>query len=189
MYINKKLYLFLKAVAIVGMYWWGSLIFQIFGILLGDLFADFAEDSIFTGFADDTFFQIKMYICLFSISILLFIVHFWLNKRLANANIYNSLFVNDPDGVIQLPVLSRAMGKKASELKKDIIYLIKMKILKNCRFGKDGNYENIVLFKDTGSKSLDGGEIKAVCSSCGGETMVRIGYVKSCPYCGSKLDT
>ncbi len=184
MYINKKLYLFLKTVAIVGMYLWGSLVVRLIEVLLFDLFAGFADDGFFANN-----FLIQMYILWFSIFTLLFIVHFWLSKRLTNANIYNSLFVNDPDGVIQLAVLSRAMGKKAFELKKDIIYLIKMKILKNCRFEKDGHYENIVLFKDTDSKSLDGGEIKAVCSSCGGETMVRIGYVKSCPYCGSKLDT
>lgn len=184
MYINKKLYLFLKTLAIVGMYLWGSLVVRLIEVLLFELFAGFADVGFFANN-----FLIQIYILWFSIFTLLFIGHFWLNKRLANANIYNSLFVNDPDGVIQFVVLSRAMGKKASELKKDIICLIKMKILKNCRFEKDGNYENIVLFKDTGSKSLDGGEIKAVCSSCGGETMVRIGYVKSCPYCGSKLDT
>ncbi len=183
MYIKKKLYLFLKTVAIVGMYLWGSLVVRFIEVLLFDLFAGFADDGFFANQ-----FLIQMFIILFLIFILLFIVHFWLNRRLANANIYNSLFVNDPDGVIRLAVLSRAMGKKASELKKDIIGLIKMKILKNCRFEMDGNYENIVLFKDTGSNTLTVGEKKAVCASCGGETVVRIGYVKSCPYCGSKLD-
>lgn len=183
MYINKKLYLFLKIVAIAGMYLWGSLIVRFFEIMLFDLFAGNENDVFFA-----SKFLTQIFIISFLIFILLFIVHFWLHKRLANANIYNSLFVNDPDGVLQLPVLSRAMGKNASEIKKDIIRLTKMKILKNCKIEKSGTYENIVLFKDMGSKSLNGGEIKAVCSSCGGETMVRIGYVKSCPYCGSKLD-
>lgn len=177
MYINKKLYLFLKTLAIVGLYLWGSL-------LLMFVVAFFSDPLEVMG----NHFLIKMYILWTSIVSLLFIVHFWLSKRLANANIYNSLFVNDPDGVIQLPVLSRAMGKDVSVLKMDIFCLIKMRILKCCKIEKNGNSENIVLFKDTGSKSLVGGETKAVCPSCGGETMVRIGYVKSCPYCGSKLD-
>ncbi len=181
MYINKKLYLFLKTVAIVGIYLWGSLVVRLIEVLLFDYFS---ADKGLLG----SRFLIQMYILAISIFVLLFIAHFRINKRLANANIYNSLFVNDPDGVIQLPVLSRAMGKTAPELKKDIIGLIKMKILKNCRIENGGSSEKIVLFKDTGSKALTGGEIKAVCASCGGETMVRIGYVKSCPYCGSKLD-
>lgn len=188
MYINKKRYLFLKTVAIVGIYWWGSLVVRLIEVLLFDCFSvdkdPFADKGIL-----GSSFLIQMFILWILIFTLLFIVHFWLNRRLANANIYNSLFVNAPDGVIQLPVLSRAMGKEASELKKDIIGLIKMKILKNCRIENGGSHENIVLFKDTGSNTLTGGEKKAVCASCGGETMVRIGYVKSCPYCGSKLDT
>lgn len=133
-------------------------------------------------------FDIKMYIASTSAFLLLFGVHFWFNKRLANANFYNSLFVNDPDGVIQLPVLSRVMGKDAPVLKADVLFLTKLRILQNCKIVQRGNYENIVLFKETGSKHKDDGEIKAICSSCGGETMIRIGYVKSCPYCGSKLD-
>lgn len=184
MYINKKLYLFLKTLAIVGLYLWGSLLIMMILSILLQLFEGIAQGS----YNNFTPFDVKMYILWTSIFALFFSVHFWLSKRLANANIYNSLFVNDPDGVIQLPVLSRAMGKDVSVLKMDIFCLIKMRILKCCKIEKNGNSDNIVLFKDTGSKSLVGGETKAVCPSCGGETMVRIGYVKSCPYCGSKLD-
>lgn len=184
MYINKKFYLFLKFISIAGLLLWGDLLLMIVEIFFLEL-----SGGGFAGSGEAlSAFEVKMYITSTSAFLLLFGVHFWLHKRLANANIYNSLFVNDPDGVIQFPVLSRAMGKDVSILKADIFCLIKMRILKNCKIEKGGYSDEIKLFKDTGSKSKDGGEVKAVCPSCGGETMVRIGYVKSCPYCGSKLD-
>lgn len=184
MYINKKFYLFLKSISIAGLLLWGLLLLM----MVEMFFLEFSGDGMVGSTDGWSAFSIKMYILWTSVFLLLFGVHFWLHKRLANANIYNSLFVNDPDGVIQLPVLSRAMGRDASILKTDIFFLIKMGILKNCKIEKGGYSDEIKLFKDTGSRAKDGGEVKAVCPSCGGETMVRIGYVKSCPYCGSKLD-
>lgn len=184
MYINKKFYLFLKFISIAGLLLWSIFLLMMMQIFFLDIFVG--------GFMRSTdgwsAFDIKMYIMWTSVFLLLFGAHFWLYRRLANANIYNSLFVNDPDGVIQLPVLSRAMGKDATVLKKDVSGLIKMRILKNCKIEKGGYFDEIKLFKDTGSRRKGAGEIKAVCPSCGGETMVRIGFVKSCPYCGSKLD-
>lgn len=184
MYINKKLYLFLKFISLAGQLLWGILLLMMVELIFMELTGGGMAGS---GEALSAF-EIKMYITSTSAFLLLFGAHFWLNKRLANANFYNSLFVNDPDGVIQLPVLSRVMGKDAPVLKADVLFLTKFKILKNCKIVQRGNYENIVLFKETGIGQKDDGEVKAVCPSCGGETMVRIGYVKSCPYCGSKLD-
>lgn len=184
MYINKKFYLFLKFISIAGLLLWGDLL-----LMMVEMFFLELSGGGMIGSTDGwSAFAIKMYIISMSVFLLLFGAHFWLYKRLSNANIYNSLFVNDPDGVIQFSVLSRAMGKDVPVLKTDISGLIKMRILKNCKIEKGGYSDEIKLFKDTDSKRKDTGEIKAVCPSCGGETMVRIGYVKSCPYCGSKLD-
>lgn len=184
MYLNKKWYLFLKTIAVIGQYLWGYWLWMMLLSFFLDLFGAYSR----SGDESLSMFDIKMYLFFTAVFLLLFGVHFWLGKRLTNANIYNSLFVNDPDGVLQLPVLSRAIGKDISSLKTDIVCLMKMRILKNCRIEKRGSADHVVLFKDTGSRPEGSGETKAVCPNCGGEVMVRIGFVQNCPYCGSGLD-
>lgn len=180
MYINKKFFLFLKFIAIVGILWWGSFLLMMIQVFFLAAFTY----KVSTWSTDD----IKASVMAIAIFLSLFGAHFWLYGRLAKANIYNSLFINDPDGVIQLPVLSQAIGKDVPVLKRDVSGLIKMRILKNCKIEKGGYFDELRLFKDMDPKQKGAEEIKIVCPSCGGETMVRIGYFKSCPYCGSKLD-
>lgn len=179
MYLNKVQYYFLNIVSFIGIYLWGTLSFCFICAFCITLIQGELDELLKNG---DTYLSITVSFCV------IFLAHKWLRKSIARVNIYNSLFSNDPDGIIQIQVLERAMGVDHSEILKEIKLLQKLKLLEHCRVETLGEHNARILLTNAALGERMTQDKTVYCRNCGAKNRIRTGFVNSCTYCGSKLD-
>ncbi|MBP3469666.1 MAG: zinc ribbon domain-containing protein [Lachnospiraceae bacterium] len=178
MYLNKVRYYVLKVIAFFGTYFWGIMSFIfIFAICI----------SLIQGEYDELLENGENYFTLTAIFTATYIVHILLGKKIARATIYNSLFSNDPDGIIQMQVLERAMGIERSEILKDMETLHKLKLFEHMRVEMLGQGDARIVLTNAAVGERRTTEKIVYCRNCGAKNSIRTGFVKSCSYCGSQL--
>lgn len=173
MYIRKKLYYLIKVICIIGTYFWGFLsVTFIMGMLL----------DLLTG--DNAYLQenVPTIISCFGT---IWIVHIVIKQWVEHARVYDGLFSNDRDGILQTKVIARALGVEEKKVVSEINWLCKCYLLKNCSLQVIGEKNMVVLSNgDNGQREMK----TVVCPHCGGENYLRSGFVQSCRYCEGKLD-
>ena len=105
-------------------------------------------------------------------------------KWIKAAEQYNSIFLNDSDGIVTISELRGQMQKKDDMILSEIQKLIDKKYLRKCTLVKTGE-PHVAL---SNGQRAAGGFISLVCPSCGGTTRIREGIVGRCEYCGGVLD-
>lgn len=177
MYISKGQYYFLKVISVIGNNLWSFLCF----VMVIGLFMDMARGD-FSVFQTD----IPSIICAFGT---IWGAHLVLRFFLEKIKVYNGIFANDADGILQTKVVARALGLEESKVVFEIKLLCKLKLLKNCMLQTDGSKTVIILSGKQGA-GLDYKEQLqvVVCPHCGGENHIRAGFVQSCRFCSGKLD-
>lgn len=176
MYIKKTQYYLLKLISGIGVYFWGFLFWaMIFGI-----FMDFSmgnDDIIHTDIP-----SITIGLCFYWLAHLFF--RHWVEKLI----IYNGIFSNDADGVLPVKVVSRALDFPEKKVISDIEFLCKLHILKNCVLRKEES-NTIIILSGNGRNGMGYQQQlrRVICPHCGGENMVRVGFVMPCNFCGGSL--
>lgn len=173
MYIRKNLYYFIKVLCIIGTNIWGFLsVTLVVGILL----------DLLTG---DNAFMMANVPSILSCFGTIWVAHIIMKQWIEHARVYDGLFSNDADGVLQTKVIARALGMEEKNVISEINWLCKLYLLKNCSIRVVGEKSVVVL------SNGDNGQIQiktVICPHCGGENYLRPGFVQSCQYCSGKLD-
>ncbi|MGN0438630.1 MAG: hypothetical protein ACI4F4_08920 [Lachnospiraceae bacterium] len=174
MYIRKKLYYLIKVLCIIGTYFWGFLsVTLVIGMLL----------DLLTG--DNAYLQADVPFILSCFGTI-WIAHILFKQWIEHARVYDGLFSNDADGILQTKVIARALGMEEKKVISEINLLCKFQLLKNCSLQVIGEKSMVVLFNgDNGQMQIR----TVVCPHCGGENYLRSGFVQSCRYCEGKLDS
>ncbi len=106
-------------------------------------------------------------------------------KLAGKAYKFNSLFENDPDGVISVENASRLFGKTVAEVAELFDKLIKKGYLKNCSLQ---NPDKPVFILNNGAETVEERYDIIHCPNCGAPNSVKYGFVEQCQYCGSKVN-
>lgn len=178
MYLNKARYYVLKTISFLGIYFWGILSFILLLTICITLIQ--GEFSELLGNGKNFFTPTAAFIAFY-------IIHILLSKKIARAAIYNSLFSNDPDGIIQMQVLERAMGIERSKILQDIETLQKLKLFEHMRVEMLGQGDARIVLTNAAIGERRTQEKIVYCRNCGAKNTIRTGFVKSCSYCGSRL--
>lgn len=174
MYIQKTLYYLYKIICYMGTIFWGFLSVM---LIVGIIF-DFIS-------GENEYLHTNIY----SITAIFgstWIVHLYFNKKIENVRIYNEIFANDADGIIQPMVIAKALGTDEKNIISEIELFCKLHLLKNCCIQTVGEKRMIVLSND--EKEAKKPLRIVVCPHCGGENYTHQGFVHSCIYCSGKLD-
>lgn len=179
MYIKKVQYYILKIISGFGTYFWGFLFWtMVFGMLMDVSMGN--DDFINTDIPSITLGLLSFWI-----------VHLFLRYWIGKLKIYNSIFANDADGIIQVKVVAKALGFTEEKVTSDIRFLFKMHLFKNIVLKKnDLNSMVIVLGNAENNGSVEMGKQKriVICPTCGGENDIRPGFVSACRFCSGSLE-
>ncbi len=187
MYIKKGLYYPAKIFVGIGNYFWGSL----------------AALMLISPFTASTPEKFTDYFSIAGAFFTIWVGHYYLGTLLNKAKFYNTFFENDKDGYLQVRVLAKAAGKEETTTYKDINTLLNIHLLTNCSL-QEAAYPVIVLqnpnlknpvLQNSGLQNPNRQNasqapqmVKVYCSHCGGENMVRPGFVYQCKYCDGSLE-
>ncbi len=173
MYINKYLYYPAKVITGFGNFIWGSLTLILLTMFIMPDVVGTLEDSIpIVG----TFFTI--WLC-----------HYLLGTLLQKAKFYNTFFENDYDGVLELRVISKALGKEIGVVQEDLKWLYTLRLLTNSHFEKGA--QNAVILKNAnaeGTESFADKQSALICPHCGAGNQVVPGFVYQCQFCSGSLE-
>ncbi len=172
MYIRKTIYYPAKVIVGIGNYFWGGLAV----IMLMSLFVSYTPDKLSDCVSiGGSFFTI-------------WAGHFFFGIYLQKAKFYNTFLENDKDGILQIRVIAKAIGKSEKETIEDLKVLHKLRLLQNC-FIQEEQYPVVVLQNPNLKRESRLPQMqKKICPHCGGENMVRAGFVYQCKYCDGSLE-
>ena len=171
--INKCQYYVLKVLCVIGNNLWGFLsFFMILGLCM-----DLSQKNYST-------FQTDIPSLAFAFC-LIWLCHFILYGWVKKVKVYNGIFANDPDGVLQSKVVARALGITEEKVASEISLLCRMKLLKNCTLESD---YTIILSGESADLAYSKQLQTVICPHCGGENHIRKGFVHSCQYCSGSLE-
>ena len=105
-------------------------------------------------------------------------------KKIANAEIFDNVFRNDPDGVMTFAEISNATRLPVSKVEKNLLWLMKKNILVNCRFDAQSR-DRIILTDVNAASTMQFAVLQ--CRNCGTTVQVRPGQVANCPSCGNLI--
>lgn len=175
MYINKEWYNLLKVISAIGNILWSFLGFtMIFGLSLklarGD---DLNTDTL----------SVTIFCCV------MWIAHFVLRIWVERVKVYNGIFANDADGILQTKVIARALGIEESRVVSEINILCRLQLLKNCTVQWEDSQNVVILSNEEGVNLSYTQQLQTViCPHCGGKNHIRRGFVQSCQFCSGKLN-
>lgn len=175
MHINKRIYYIWKIVEVVGMYLWGFL-----SVIMGLCIA-------FSVIISDYQFMNNDVLSITAVIFSCWIAHFFLRDCLEKTKLYNGFFSNDPDGILQMKVIARALGIEEEQVIKHINILLRMKLIKNCSI-VCRNGQNLILLSNVDKTETKEQYRDVICPHCGGHNQIRAGYVQSCQFCSGKLE-
>lgn len=107
-------------------------------------------------------------------------------KFAGEAFYFNSIFENDPDGIIPVEKTARIYGMVPIKYIKLFNRLVKWGYLKNCTISNESGELSIVL--NNGRKKTEQKFDVIQCPHCGAANDIKLGFVEKCRYCGNKLD-
>lgn len=172
MYINKKLYYFFKTIVTIGLWLWsfvGTLI--VAGFLLELLAGNFG------------FFLKTEILSMCMVLLTIWPLHIFANKWLNQANVYDRFFANDPDGVLLVHVLAKALGLREQNVIAELRFFSKLRLFQ-LTIEQNGGYAMVTVHR----KETEHLKMALVCPNCGALNHVRKGYVQTCGYCLCALD-
>lgn len=97
--------------------------------------------------------------------------------RLSKCRIYNSLLDEDHDGIIAYSSIASMIGRPEANVIKDIMWLVKEKILINVTCGVSALRVDLL----AGENEF----IRVVCPTCGAQSVIRKNGGGKCDHCGT----
>ena len=101
------------------------------------------------------------------------------------ANLYNSIFECDRDGVVTISEFTKQTGKASPQILSELERLLEKGYLCNCSLQKTGQPR--VILSDGTAAGNGSGFVNVICDVCGGTTRLRAESSGRCEYCGSAL--
>lgn len=98
---------------------------------------------------------------------------------------FNSLFENDPDGVISLEKAAGLFGMPVHKFVSLFDRLVKKGFLVNCSLS---NPDNPVIVLNNGAATAEERFDVIHCPNCGAPNQIKLGFVEICRYCGSGIN-